>query len=34
METTAGKQRNSIAPVIFFVIFLAITVLATVISRG
>ena len=34
METIVGKSRNSIFPLIFFLIFLAITALATVISRG
>jgi hypothetical protein len=33
METTAGKPRSSIFPLIFFLIFLAITAIATAVSR-
>jgi hypothetical protein len=34
METTAGKSRSSIVPLIFFLIFLVMTAVATVVSRG
>jgi len=34
METTVTKSRSSLYPLVFFLIFLAITALATVISRG
>lgn len=34
METTASKAPSSIFPLIFFLIFLVITAIATVVSRG
>ena len=34
METTAGRARSSIFPLIFFLVFLVITALATVVSAA
>jgi hypothetical protein len=34
METTVAKSRSSIFPLIFFLVFLAITALATLVSAA
>ncbi len=34
MEATTGKARSNIFPLIFFLVFLAITALATVVSAA